>query len=160
MTSAGAQAGVVDGWARFVTRESVEEQGVGPKCGWAPIKLAQSVEQDTGAAVHRLDDAADVDVKIAVLTELTDLFAILPGIDDGENALFVGRIGRADIEVTGAVGQFDDVVDVRGDTDIFVEQPAGLVSGDAWLAVTCKGKAGGKQDEKRTRAHERPDSEG
>jgi hypothetical protein len=141
MAPAGAQTGIVDGWARLVTRESVEEQGIGLECGWSPIKLAQAVEQDAGTAVHGFDDAADVDVKIAVLAELTDLFAILPGIDDGEDTLLVRRIWRADIEVARTVGEFDDVIDVGGDAYILVEQPARLVGGDTGLDVTREGKA-------------------
>ena len=125
----------------MVTRESVEEQGIGPKCGRAAVKLAHAVEQDTSTAVHRLDDAADVNVKIAVLAELTDLFAILPGIDDGEDAFLIWRVGRADIKIARAVGQFDDVINVGGDANILMEKLPRLVCGDAGLDVTGEGKA-------------------
>ena len=119
----------------------MEEQRIRAEARRAAFELMHMVEDDSGAAVHGLDNAADVDVEIAILAKLADLFAILPGIDDGEDAFLVRGVGRADVEVSGAVWQLDDVADVRGDTDVFVKKMAGLVGGDAGLAAACEGEA-------------------
>jgi len=56
---------------------------------------------------------------------------VFPGADDGESAGVVGGLGSADVEEAGAVWKFDDVIDMRGDADVFVEVLAGVLNGDA-----------------------------
>ena len=53
-----------------------------------------------------------------------------------------GVCGRADIEEARAVGEFDDVVDVGGDADVFVEEFGGLVGGEAgfWCSEGQRGR--------------------
>ena len=67
-------------------------------------------EDHTGSAVHGLDHAADLDIHITISEKLANLAAILPQVDDGEVAGFVGGLWGADVEEAGAIGQLDDVV--------------------------------------------------
>ena len=154
MAAGGMQIGVAHGRAGLVTCEAVEQQGNGAKARRAAIELAHMAEDDPGTAVHGLDDAANVNVEVAILPQLADFFAVLPWIEDGKNTLLVGRVGRADVEVTSAVWQLDDIVHMRGDADVFVEQLAGLIRGDAGLAVACEGQTRVEQEEGRTPAQE------
>ena len=154
MAAGGMQIGVAHGRTGLVACEAVEQQGIGAKARRAAVELAHMAEDDPGTAVHGLDDAANVNIEVAILPQLADLFAVLPWIEDGKDTLLVGRVGRADVEVTSAVGQLDDIVHMRGDADVFVEQLAGLVRGDAGLAVACEGQTRVEQEEGRTSAHE------
>ena len=67
-----------------------------------------------------LDDTADLDVGVAVFLELADIGVVFPGADDGESAGDVGGLRGADVEEAGSVWKFDNVIDMRGDADVFV----------------------------------------
>jgi hypothetical protein len=70
--------------------------------------------------VKRLDDAADLDVHVAVFLEFADIALIFPEADDGEPAGVVRGLRGTDVEEAGAVWKFDHVIDMRGDADVFV----------------------------------------
>jgi len=70
--------------------------------------------------VEGLDDTADLDVGVAVVLELADIGVVFPGTDDGESAGVVGGLRGADVEEAGSVWKFDNVIDMRGDADVFV----------------------------------------
>src|SRR5581483_6932825 len=104
----------------------------------AAIELPRVAEEDPGAAMHRLHDAANLYVHVAVFSELADGVAILPEAHDGEAAFLVWRFGRAHIEEARAVRKLHDVVDVGGDAHIFVEQFGGVVGSDARFGCARK----------------------
>lgn len=78
-----------------------------------------------------LDDAANVDVHIAVVFEVADFEAVFLEADDGEPAGVVWGLRRADVEEAGSVWKFDDIIDMRGDADVFIEVLLGVFNGDA-----------------------------
>ena len=59
---------------------------VGLELGRTAVELADVAEDDSGAAMHGLHEAADVDVGVAVLLQLADFFAIFPEANDCEAA--------------------------------------------------------------------------
>ena len=62
MTHGGMQTGDADRRVRLVAREAMEQQGGGTKTRRSAVELAHVVEDHASAAMHGLDDAADVDV--------------------------------------------------------------------------------------------------
>ena len=111
--------------------EASDEGGVGAKLGRSAAKLARMAEKDSGTAVDGLNDPSDLDVGVAIASELADLVMILPEADDREAAAIVGSVRRADIKEARTVGKLDHIIDVRGDADVFVQHLAGLVGRDA-----------------------------
>jgi hypothetical protein len=85
----GAQVGIADGRAALGGVESMGQTGVRFEFGRAAVELARVAEDHSGPAVHGLDNAANLDVHVAIFSELTDLVAILIKTDDGEAALLV-----------------------------------------------------------------------
>lgn len=145
----GAQVWVADGRAGFICVEAAGELGVGFEFGRATVELTGVGEDHSGAAVHGLDDAADLDVEIAIFAELADLVVVFPRADYGETTVVVGGLGGADVEETGAVGKLNDVVDMRGDANVVVEHFGGLVGGEAGLG----GGVGGEGEESGGESH-------
>jgi hypothetical protein len=95
-----------------------------------------------------LDDAADLDVHVAVVLEFADFGAVFLEADDGESAGVVGGLGGTDVEEAGSIWKFNYVVDMRGDAYVFVEVLLGLVDGDAGFGgVGGEGCAGEYEDE-------------
>jgi hypothetical protein len=146
----GAEVGIEDGRAVFIGTESVGEAGVGAEFGLATMELAGVAEDDARAAVHGADDAANLDVHVAIFLQRADVFAILPEADDGEMAGGVGSLRRADVEEPGAVGKPDHVIDTGGDADVFVEHLRGLVGGDAGFGLAGEGYCWDRESEKQT----------
>jgi len=142
----GAEIGIADGRAIFFGIETAGEQGVGFEAGRTAVELARMREDHAGAAMHGLNDAADLDLHVAVFVEFTDEVVIVPGADDGEAAVVVGGLGGADVEEAGAVGKLDYVIDMRRNANVFVEHFGGLVGGDAGFGRGEGGK--GEQEEK------------
>src|SRR5581483_1305121 len=99
----GPEIGVADGRTVRLGIESVRQHRVRPEPGRAAIELPRVAEEDPGAAMHRLHDAANLYVHVAVFSELADGVAILPEAHDGEAAFLVWRFGRAHIEEARAV---------------------------------------------------------
>lgn len=87
--------------------------------------------------MYGLDDAADLDIHVAILREFTNVDSVLPEADDGEAAGIVGSLRRADVEEACAVWKFDDIIDVRGDAHILVEVFRGVFHGDARAGFGC-----------------------
>jgi len=114
------EVGVVDGWAGLVCREAAGKLGVRPEFWGTAIELAGVAEDHADAAVHGLNDAANVDVGVAVFAELADIIAVFPGAEDGEVAGVVGSLGRADVQEAGAIRKLDDLIDMRVDADVLV----------------------------------------
>ena len=136
----GVEIGIVEGRAGLVGGEAAGEQGIGLEFGRAAVELAGMALHHSRAPVHGLYDAAHLHIHVAVLGELADQVAVFPLADDGKGAGVVGGLWRADIEEAGAVGKLDDVVDVSGDADVFVDQPRSLVCGHARLRPGRKGR--------------------
>ena len=111
--------------------EAAGEQRVGAEFGRASVELAGVAEDQSGAAMEGLDDAADLDVHVAVFLELADFVVVFPRADDGESAGVVGGLRGADVEEAGSVWKFDNVIDMRGDADVFIEVLLGVFYGDA-----------------------------
>lgn len=78
----------------------------------AAIKLPRVADDHSGAAMHWPDDSTYVHVLAAVFEQLADHFAVSIETDESEDAFFIRRVGRADVEITRAVGEFDDIIDV------------------------------------------------
>ena len=106
------------------------------------MELARVAEDHSGAAVHGLDDAADLDVHVAIFSELTDFVAIFPQTDNGEAALLVRGLGRAHVKERRAIGKLHHIIDMRGDANVFVEEFRGFVCGDAGLGRSGEGRQG------------------
>jgi len=139
----GVEIGIVEGRAGLVGGEAAGEQGIGLEFGRAAVELAGVAEDHSGAAMHGLDDAADLDVKVAIFAEFANVVAVFPEADEGEAAGIVRGLRGADIEKNGAIGELDDIVDVGGDADVLVEHFGGLIGGDAGL---LPGGGGGEWD--------------
>jgi len=67
------------------------------------MKLPRMAEDDLGATGEGMNDAANLNVLLAVLVEFTDILAVGIHAHDGESALLVGCFGAANIEKAGAV---------------------------------------------------------
>jgi len=89
--------------------------------------------------VHRLDSATNTYIRIQVFPQLADLRPICRQANDGELAALIWCFGGTDVKVTGSVGQFDHVVDMRGDTNVLVRHLCRLFGGDARLRITRQG---------------------
>ncbi len=100
----GRKFGSPMGGRSLLGAEAAGEQGVRLEFGRPAVELADVTEHHSGAAVHGLDDAANLYVGVAVLSELADFAAIFREADDGEAALVVRGLRRADIEEASAVG--------------------------------------------------------
>ncbi len=107
-----AKIGVADRWAALLGVEAVGEQGVGAELGRAAMELPLVAEHHAGAAPHRRHNPANLHVRAAELPEIANGFPILRQADHREQALLVGRLGRADVEESGAVVQLNHIVDV------------------------------------------------
>lgn len=83
--------------------KSAGKARVGPELFRAAAELAHVADDDAHAAMRRSDDAADMDVLVAVTGKIAYLFAIGLQAHEGEMAPFVRKVGRADIEESGAV---------------------------------------------------------
>lgn len=130
--------------------EAAGEQGIGFEAGRAAAELARMGQNHASAAVHGLDDATDLDIEVAIFAEFADVVAVFPGADDGEAAVVVGGLGRADVEETSAVGKLHHVIDMRRNTNVFVEHFGGLVGGDAGPGGGVGGETGGQANENET----------
>ena len=129
----GAEIWIVDGRAGVFGVAATGKLGVGVEAGRAAVELAGMGEDHSGAAVHGLDDASDLDVEIAIFAEFADLVVIFPWADDGEAAVVVGGLRRANVEESSAVGKLHDVIDMRRNANVFVEHFGGLIGGEAGL---------------------------
>jgi hypothetical protein len=154
-----AQVGVVDGRARLVGGKAADKPGVGLEFGRTAGELSRMAQNYSSAAMHGLDDAAHLDVHVAVLTKFADFLAVFPEADDCEAAGVVRGLGRADVEEAGAVSNLNNVINVGGYADIFLEQLRGLFSVEAGLGCGSEGSDGrgqSEQDEpmRRAQGHE------
>ena len=100
--------------------EAFDQFGIGAELFGSAVELADVAEKDFCAAVYRADDAADANVLIEPELQIADLFAVGSQADDGKAAVCVGGPRTADVENAGSIRQFDDVVNVGVNTDIFV----------------------------------------
>ncbi len=89
------------------------------------------------------------------LLQLADLAAIFRKADDGEAALVVGGLRRADVEETRAVYKLNHIINMRGNTDVFIEHLRGLVGGYARLDFGGRGERGTAEREHHEQARER-----
>ena len=112
---------------------------MGLNFGGAALKLPRVVQDHCRAPVHGLDGAAYTHVSVQELPQFADLRAIFFQANDGELTALIRCVGRTDVKVTGSVGQFDHVVDMRGDTNILVRHLRRLFGGDARLRIAGQG---------------------
>ena len=144
----GTQVGVVDGRAGLVGGEAAGEQGVGLELGRPAVELACVAQDHSGAAVHGLDDAAHLDIHVAVLAQFAHVLMILPEADDGETAGVVGGLRRAYVEEARAIGKLNHIINMGGNANVFLEHFGGLVGGDAGLGRGGHGGEWREEDEK------------
>jgi hypothetical protein len=137
-----AQIWIADGRASLLGVEAAGQQRVRLEARRAAAKLTDMRDDYTGAAVHGLYDAADLDLHVAIFCELADQVVVLPGADDSESAVVIGGLGRADVEEAGAVWKLHYIIDIRGNANVFVEHFGGLVGGDAGLGLGGGGRQG------------------
>src|SRR5580698_3201073 len=86
--------------------ETFDQRRVRAKLFTASMKLPRMAEDDLGATGEGMDDAANLNVLLAVLVEFADILAVGIHAHHCEAALFVGCFRTADIEEACAVGQF------------------------------------------------------
>lgn len=77
------------------------------------MELPRVAQDDPAAPVHRLHNAADVHIHVAIFAKLANFAAVILQAHDREPAFVVRSAGRADVEETGSILQFHDIVNVR-----------------------------------------------
>jgi len=111
--------------------EAAEKFWIGAEFFGASAELAYVAEYDSQPTVGGSDYSSDIDVVIAISVEVAYVFAVGREADDGEPAGFVRLIGWAHVKEAGAVGQFDDVIDVGDHAHVSVWQLGGCLRRDA-----------------------------
>lgn len=114
------QIGVAYWWTIGFDAESMHQAWVRPEFFRASAELAHLTDDDAHTAVGCANDATDVYVLIAVAGEISNRFVIRSQADEGELAAIVGKVGRADVEESGSVGEFYDIENMRRDANVFV----------------------------------------
>src|ERR1035437_2951465 len=142
MTTLGAQVGIADGRPVLFARESVGEPRIGLESRWTAVKLPLVAQEDSGASVHGPHQAADAHIPIPVFAQFANLVVILPQAHNGEPAALVRRVGHADVQKARAVGKLNYIIDMRRNTNVFVEHFSGLFGGEARLLAGGKGCSG------------------
>jgi hypothetical protein len=134
--------------------ESGEQGRVGAELLRAAVQLAGIAEVDQAAVVDAVDHATEFNVAAAQGGEVTGLAAVLGQAGDGEVAVGVAGFGTAGVEETRAVRELHDLVDMRGDADIFAGVMGGVRDGvaDAGGGVHC-GTDQHEQKEREGRTH-------
>jgi hypothetical protein len=66
------------------------------------------------------NDAAHGHVLIPISAQVANVVPIFRKTEQGESALSVGEIGRADVKEAGAVFKFDERVNVGGNANVLV----------------------------------------
>jgi hypothetical protein len=89
-----SQVWIVDGRAILIGRKATGEKRVGLELRRAAVELARMAQDHSRAAVHGLNDPANLDVGVAVFPQLADFFAIFRKAHDGEAAFVVGVCGE------------------------------------------------------------------
>ena len=85
----------------------------------AAVQLLRPGQIHQAAVVHTVDDAAELDVLAAQRGQVADIACVLGQAGDGDSAVFVLRLGTADIEEACAIAQLRDVIYVGCDADVF-----------------------------------------
>lgn len=111
----------------LLTGKAMQQLRIGLELRRPAIELAHMAQHHSAAPAHRLHDAANVDIGIAKFAQFADLLAVLAEADNGKSATRIRSVRRAHIEEARAVGQLDDLVDVRLDADVFVRQLCSFV---------------------------------
>jgi len=102
------------------------------------MELASVTQDHSGATVHGLDDAANVNVGIAIFSKFANFGAVFTQGNDGEAALVIGCAGRADIEEARAIGEFGNFIHVSFDAHILIEQFRSVIDWDAGPRLSGK----------------------
>ncbi len=144
-----AQVGIVHRRPFLLGVEAASEQGIGPELRWTAIELAGMAKDHAGPAVHGLHDAANLHVGVAIFLQLADIGAVFLKADNGEAALLVRGLRRADVEEPRAIWKLHHIIDMRGNANVFVEHLRRLVGGDARLGF------GGKRERRRANGDHR-----
>jgi hypothetical protein len=126
VTALGAQIRVVHRRAAFFGAESAGQLRVGLELGRPAVELPGVAQDHSRAAVHGLHESADAHVHVFVLPQLAHFAAVIEHADDGEAAFLVRRIGSADVEEARSIREFDHIVNMRGDADVFVQRASTL----------------------------------
>jgi hypothetical protein len=138
LATAGLEGWIIDGWFILIGCEALHQFWIRPEFLGAVVELACVRQQYLGTVIHWADDAANLDVLIEVLPQISNIFAVDLQANDREAALRVRRLGTADVDEPGSVRQVDDVVDVGGDADVFVLVSRSLLRGIAGPGCGCK----------------------
>ena len=99
--------------------EAGEQRRVGVELLPAAMQLPRSAEIDEASVVHAVHGAAQLNVLAAKCVQIADIAGVLGQTCDGEAAVCIAGLGTAGVEEAGAVAELRDVVDVRGDADVF-----------------------------------------
>jgi hypothetical protein len=77
-------------------------------------------ENHAGPTVHGLNNAANLDIGVAIFAEFANFISVFPGAEDGESTGVVGGLGGADVEEASAIWKLNHVIDMRSNADVFV----------------------------------------
>ena len=100
--------------------ESLKELWIWPELLCAALKLAGVTNEDAEPAMKRAQDAAHLNFAVAELAQVTHLIAVFAEAHEDEAAVVIGGFGGADIEKSGAVGEFNDLIDVGTDAGVVI----------------------------------------
>jgi hypothetical protein len=148
MASLRTKVGITDRRLVRFSAEAALQLRVGTEFWRTTFELASMAQKHSSASVHGLDNAAYVDIHIPIFAQLAHFRAIGIEADDSEGASIIDCAGRAEVEEASAIGQFDDVVDVGGDANIFVEEFGGVIGGAAGFGVCGEAQRWNAHEEK------------
>jgi hypothetical protein len=109
--------------------EAGEQGRVGAELLRAAMQLARAAQINQAALVHAVDCAAQLDILAAQFVQVARITAILREAGDGEAAVGIAGFGAAGVEEARAIAELGDVVDVRGDADVFAGVAGASVAG-------------------------------
>ncbi len=135
MVSTTRQVGIAYWRAIRFGFESMDKARIGAEFFWAAPKLSHVADDDSHAAMSGANDAANMNILIAIAREIAHVFTICLGADKGEMAVFVCGFRRADVEETRTVGKLNHIEDARRDADVFVWLFDGILYGQAGLSI-------------------------
>ena len=128
-----AQIRIVDRRPALVGAKPAHQLGIRLELRRPSIELPRMAQQHSRPPVHRLHNPPHLHIHIPILHQLADIVVILPQADDGEPASLIGSLRRAYVEVSSPVRQLHHVINMRRNTNVFIDQLGSLVSRDAWL---------------------------
>ena len=111
----------------------------------AAVQLLRAGQIYQGALVYVVYGAAELDILAAQCTQIADIARIFRQAGNGEAAVLVFRLGAAAVKEACAVAKLNDVIDVRGKTDIFANVVTGFRCRMACPRMSSCGDHSGKR---------------